>query len=75
MDRSKYLMRLMVSCPHGKTVDDCPFRAYNNMPLDRLILLHSTMDFEHSTQMIEHHKNCMKIRNNCTKESKFEMEY
>jgi len=71
MDRLKYLMGLMVACPHIEALNNCPFKEFRDSPIDKLIWQHNNMDFHQSMQMIEVHKNCTRKRNNYTKQEQF----
>jgi len=68
MDRLKYLMGLMVACPHIDAVDDCPFKEFRDYPIDKLIWQNYNMEFHQSMQKIEQHKSCTRKRNSCIKQ-------
>ena len=53
---------LMIDCPLGTPVDDCPARDLRTLPIGKRMIAVDTMTPEQVEEVIVHHKKCLKER-------------
>ena len=65
----QWMFGLLIDCPMGKTVEDCPFNEYRDKPSTKKINIAYKIPQEKLKGLISHHKKCLAereslIRNN-----------
>lgn len=53
---------LLIQCPMGAAMDDCPMRDLRSLPIARQLITVDTMKPEQVEEVIVHHKQCLKKR-------------
>jgi len=62
MNNRIWVKGILVECPLGKSLTNCPANILRNLPLEELIKTVNNMSEEHLEMMIEYHKDCMAER-------------
>ena len=53
---------ILVDCPLGKSLTNCPANALRNLPLEELIRAVNNMPEKQLEMVIEYHNDCMEER-------------
>ena len=53
---------LLIDCPMGTALDDCPARDLRTLPIARRLITVDTMTPEQVEEVIVHHKQCLRKR-------------
>lgn len=56
------LMGLVVDCPFGHSLPDCPLKSLRRLPLRERIRLVKIMPQTKAIKIINHHRNCLNVR-------------
>lgn len=54
-----WVQGLLIGCPLGQTLDDCPARELRDIPLKERLGLVKNMDEVSIDQIIAHHRACL----------------
>ncbi len=57
-----WVISLMIECPMGKSLEDCPAREVRGLPLAQIAKLVDGMSEEELSSIIDHHKRCLRER-------------
>ena len=58
-DKIMWTKGLLVGCPAGKTLDNCPIKKFRNLPAEEGMKIVDEMKREEIESIIEHHKDCL----------------
>jgi hypothetical protein len=58
----RWLLGLLIECPIGNALAQCPAYNYRNLPVSKLIDIVESMHEEDLISIIEQHKKCIKQR-------------
>ena len=61
-DLRQWLFGLLIECPMGKPVENCPFNEYRKEPTTKKISITYEMPREKVMNLIIHHKKCLAKR-------------
>ncbi|MBL7220055.1 MAG: hypothetical protein ISS69_08070 [Phycisphaerae bacterium] len=53
---------LMIDCPMGEALDDCPARELRTMPIEKRLIVVDEMTPGQVEEVIVYHKQCLKKR-------------
>ena len=54
------VLGLMIDCPMGKALDNCPAKNVRTLPLQERIALVKQMEESQLNEIITHHRQCLK---------------
>ena len=57
-----WVIALLIRCPFGKLLDDCPAKGIRGLPRHALIGAAGEMDEKQINGIIAHHKECLRTR-------------
>ena len=57
-----WVLGLMVDCPLGKALDNCPAKDIRRLPLEERVVMVKQMEEIQLQEIIIHHKQCFKER-------------
>jgi len=58
----QWLYGLLIDCPMGKPLDNCPINKYRQMPATRKISFTFEMPKDELKKLLLHHRNCLAAR-------------
>ena len=61
-NKKTWVLRLMIDCPMGKTLETCPAKDVRVLPLEERLALVKQMEESHLDEIIAHHRRCLKER-------------
>ena len=61
-DKRIVLKDLLVECPMGEALDDCPARDLRKLPVEKRLITVDTMAVEQIEEVVVHHTRCLKKR-------------
>ncbi len=62
MNKRIWVKGILVECPLGKPLTDCPANALRNLPLEELIKAVNDMTADQLEMVIKYHNDCMEER-------------
>ncbi len=57
-----WIKGLMIDCPMGKALDDCPARDVRTMPVEKRLIVVDEMTPEQIEEVIVYHRQCLSKR-------------
>ena len=60
--KKDWVRGLLISCPFGKPLDDCPLEKFRKIPISERIKLVDSMEEKQIDQIIVHHQKCLRQR-------------
>ena len=57
-----WVLGLMIDCPMGKALDNCPAKGIRRLPLEEKISKVKQMEESQLQEIIMHHRRCLKER-------------
>jgi hypothetical protein len=60
--RRTWLKGLMIDCPYGKPLDECPAKSIRQLPIKERIAFVDAMDEHAVDEVLAHHKRCLHQR-------------
>ena len=60
--RRVWLKGLVISCPFGKALEDCPANEIRKLPLSERMTVVDNMTDKQVDKTLDHHKNCLAER-------------
>jgi len=61
-DKRTWVKGILVDCPLGTPLDDCPANEIRNLPVHELVKIVNGLSNEQLDAIIAHHENCLKQR-------------
>lgn len=61
-DKLIWIKGLLLECPMGKPLDDCPAEKYRKFPIKERMKIVNEMKIEEIEFIIKHHKECLRKR-------------
>ena len=61
-DNREWVLGLLVECPLGEALENCPLKVLRALPLQEKIVLSQQMDDSKLDDIISFHKRCLKKR-------------
>ena len=62
MNKRIWVKGILVECPLGKSLSDCPANALRNLPLEELLKAVNNMTEGQLEMVIKYHNNCITER-------------
>lgn len=60
--RKVWLKGLVISCPFGTALEDCPANEIRKLPLSERMVVVDNMTTQQVDETLEHHKKCLAER-------------
>ena len=60
--RKVWLKGLVISCPFGTALEDCPAKEIRKLPLSERMVVVDNMTTQQVDETLEHHKKCLAAR-------------
>jgi hypothetical protein len=61
-DKRTWVKGILVDCPAGTPVEDCPARAMRSLTLPQLVSIVNGMSEKKLDAIMAHHQNCLRER-------------
>ena len=62
MNKRIWVKGILVECPFGNSLSNCPANALRNLPLEELIRAVNNMSEDQLEMVIKYHNDCMEER-------------
>ena len=62
LDKRNVIFSVMIECPHGKRLYDCPFKKYSNLDLKEKFTVSNEMSEEKVEEMFSFHQRRSQAR-------------